>query len=96
MCHFIKIYPREIRARILCTLFPWCIADDKRSDKADEEAMKIFRNLAISRLVKKGDPGFNLRSGSLSPKLAALWKTRVQRSESQAPGFSALWKTRVG
>jgi hypothetical protein len=58
--------------------------------------MKMFRNLAISRLVKRGDGDLQERSGSLSPKFSALWKTRVQRSNSKAPGLSALWKTRVG
>ena len=71
-------------------------------------ALKLFRNLAISRLVRKRSAettGDNLywtgnrpqRSGAATPDFNALWKTRVQRSDSaRAPEFDALWKTRVG
>ena len=62
----------------------------------DEAALKLFRNLAISRLVKKGDGNLDARSGLLS-KLRASWKTRVQRSKTVSPPeLATLWKTRVG
>lgn len=70
----------------------------------DEQALKAFRNLAISRLVKKtllethGD--LNRQKGSMQQHLpndaTVLWKTRVQRSRNLKPDLGTLWKTRVG
>ena len=47
-----------------------------------EDDVTLYRNLAISRLVKKAmaaEPSIELagRSGSKTPQLSALWKTRV-------------------
>ena len=46
-----------------------------------EDDLTLYRNLAISRLVKKAmaEPSIELagRSGSKTPQLSALWKTRV-------------------
>ena len=67
---------------------------EKRSrTRMHENAMKLFRNLAMSRLMKRSEesyqpnhqqtvpdrsgPTLQVRNGSLSPKLTALWKTRV-------------------
>ena len=54
-----------------------------------EDGLKVYRNLALSRLVKKAveyankvdnprqDGYLSQRSGSRQPELSALWKTRV-------------------
>ena len=44
-----------------------------------DDGLTLYRNLALSRLVKKAlDNGHrSARSGSRAPGLSALWKTRV-------------------
>ncbi|TRY71781.1 hypothetical protein TCAL_09553 [Tigriopus californicus] len=46
-----------------------------------DDDLRIYRNLAISRLVKKALDDSTIevsgRSGSKTPQLSALWKTRV-------------------
>ena len=68
-------------------------------DPNDPEAMRIFQNLAMSRLIKRNSNqvpkgGVDLRS--VSPDFLSMWKTRVNRRSSGSPQFGAIWKTRVG
>ena len=70
-------------------------------DPNDPEAMRIFQNLAMSRLIKRNPqatqgPSGGLDLRSVSPDFLSMWKTRVQRRDSGTPQFGAIWKTRVG
>jgi len=57
-------------------------------DDFSEHDLQVYRNLALSRLVKRAveltagvahPNGLTGRSGSRTPELSALWKTRVGR-----------------
>ena len=55
--------------------------------------MQVYRNLAISRLVKKA---LETAGAESSMPVASGPGYISGRSDSRTPEFSALWKTRVG
>lgn len=65
---------------------------DMDMESEDEEKAKAYRNLAISRLVKKTllDVHGDLQSQKLNNPM------RVQRNRNLKPDLGTLWKTRVG
>ena len=70
------------------------LTDDYAIAADDLEDLQLYRNLALSRLVKKAAESAAFGGGFGSGGRAGGYL--AARSGSKTPQLSALWKTRVG